>query len=144
MWDPPTTALVAAGRQVVRCDLRGYGFTPLEPGATYGDARDVMALVHDLGLTSFALVGASYGGHVPQQVATAVPDLVERMVLVCATGDLVEPDAGLRAFGVGRVDSSMQVMSTTTTRPGPWSGPCSARPSTSSWPRVRSTTANCR
>ena len=51
MWDPPTTALVAAGRRVVRCDLHGYGFTPLEPGATYGDARDVMALVHDLGLT---------------------------------------------------------------------------------------------
>ena len=93
MWDQPTAALVAAGRRVVRCDLRGYGSTPLEPGASYSDAEDVLALVQDLGLTSFTLVGASYGGYVAQQVASAVPDRVERLVLVCTAGDLVEPDA---------------------------------------------------
>jgi pimeloyl-ACP methyl ester carboxylesterase len=98
MWDQPTAALVAAGRRVVRCDLRGYGSSPLEPGASYGDAEDVLALVQELGLTSFALVGASYGGYVAQQVASAEPALVERLVLVCAAGDLGEPDAGLRAF----------------------------------------------
>jgi len=98
MWDQPTAALVAVGRRVVRCDLRGYGSTPLEPGVPYGDAEDVLALVEELGLTSFTLVGASYGGYVAQQVATAVPDQVERLVLVCTAGDLVEPDAGLRAF----------------------------------------------
>ena len=98
MWDQPTAALVAAGRRVVRCDLRGYGSTPLEPGASYGDAEDVLALVEELGLTSFMLVGASYGGYVAQQVATAVPEQVERLVLVCTAGDLVEPDDGLRAF----------------------------------------------
>lgn len=98
MWDRPTDALVAAGSRVVRCDLRGYGLTPLEPGVAYGDAEDVLALIEELGLTSFTLVGASYGGYVAQQVATAVPDRVERLVLVCTAGDLVEPDAGLRAF----------------------------------------------
>ena len=55
-----------------------------------------MALVEQLCLTSFALVGASYGGYVAQQVATAEPDRVERLVPVCSGGDLVEPDAGLR------------------------------------------------
>jgi 3-oxoadipate enol-lactonase len=98
MWDRPTAALVASGRRVVRCDLRGYGATPLEPGASYSDAEDVLALVHHLGLTSFALVGASYGGYVAQQVASAEPERVERLVLICTAGDLCEPDDGLRAF----------------------------------------------
>ncbi|MCW2848310.1 MAG: hypothetical protein JWR90_2284, partial [Marmoricola sp.] len=44
------------------------------------------------------LVGASYGGYVAQQVATALPDQVELLMLVCTAGDLVEPDDGLRAF----------------------------------------------
>jgi len=125
MWDSPTIALVAAGRRVVRCDLRGYGFTPLEPAASYGDAEDVLALVHDLGLTSFALVGASYGGYVAQQVATALPDLVERMVLVCAAGDLVEPDSGLRAFWreEGRLLDAGDVDGATELNVATWLGP---------------------
>ena len=98
MWDRPTAALVAAGCRVVRCDLRGYGSTPLEPGASYSDAEDVLALVEELRLTSFMLVGASYGGYVAQQVATAVPEQVERLVLMCTAGDLVEADDRLRAF----------------------------------------------
>lgn len=98
MWDHAATGLVAAGRRVVRCDLRGYGSTTVEPGASYSDAEDVLAMVDELGLASFSLVGASYGGYVAQQVATALPDRVERLVLVCAAGDLVEPDADLRAF----------------------------------------------
>ncbi len=98
MWDQQSAALVAAGRRVVRCDLRGYGATALEPAASYSDAEDVLALVEELGLASFALVGASYGGYVAQQVATALPHRVERLVLICAAGDLAEPDPGLRAF----------------------------------------------
>ncbi len=98
MWDRTAAGLVASGRRVVRCDLRGYGNTPLTPGESYGDAEDVLALVEGLGLTSFALVGASYGGHVAQQVATAMPDRVERLVLLCTAGELVDPDDGLRAF----------------------------------------------
>ena len=125
MWDQPTAALVAAGRRVVRCDLRGYGSTPLEPGASYGDAEDVLAFVHDLGLTSFALVGASYGGYVAQQLASAEPDLVERLVLVCTAGDLVEPDAGLRAFWQeeGRLLDAGDVDGATELNVGTWLGP---------------------
>jgi pimeloyl-ACP methyl ester carboxylesterase len=125
MWDRPTAALVAAGWRVVRCDMRGYGATPLEPGASYSDAEDVLALVEELGLTSFMLVGASYGGYVAQQVATAVPDQVERLVLVCTAGDLVEPDHGLRAFwqeegrclDVGDIDGATELNVAT------WLGP---------------------
>ncbi len=98
MWDRLTVDLVDAGCRVVRCDLRGHGSTPLEPGASYSDAEDVLALLDELALTSFRLVGASYGGFVAQQVATTVPSQVERLVLVCSAGDLATPDPGLRAL----------------------------------------------
>jgi pimeloyl-ACP methyl ester carboxylesterase len=125
MWDPQVPVLARAGFRVVRCDLRGYGSTPLERGASYSDAEDVVALVEELGLASFALVGASYGGYVAQQVASTMPDRVERLVLLCSAGDLVEPDPGLRAFwdqerrllAAGDVDGATELNVTT------WLGP---------------------
>lgn len=124
-WDRPTTSLVAAGRRAVRCDLRGYGSTPLEPDTSYSDAEDVIALVEELGLTSFMLVGASYGGYVAQQVATALSDQVERLVLVCTAGDLVEPDDGLRAFWQeeGRLLDAGDVHAATELNVATWLGP---------------------
>lgn len=125
MWDRPAAALVAAGRRVVRCDLRGYGATPLEPGASYCDAEDVLSLVEELGLTSFVLVGASHGGYVAQQVATALPNQVERLVLVCTAGDLVEPDEGLRAVWQeeGRLLAAGDIDGATELNVATWLGP---------------------
>lgn len=97
MWDAQAEAL-AEDHRVVRCDLRGYGATPVEPDADYSDARDVLDLLDELDVTRFALVGASYGGYVAQQVATAAPERVERLVLLAAPADLVAPDEQLRAM----------------------------------------------
>jgi pimeloyl-ACP methyl ester carboxylesterase len=55
-------------------------------------------MVEELGLTSFELVGSSYGGYVAQHVATALPDRVERLVLICTASDVADPDAALRHF----------------------------------------------
>ncbi|GAB3789997.1 alpha/beta fold hydrolase [Nocardioides ungokensis] len=96
MWDVQVSELVP-GHSVVRCDLRGYGPTPLEPGASYSDAGDVLALLDELGLERYALVGASYGGWVALQVATAAPDRVERLVLIDPLAEVAEPDDRLRA-----------------------------------------------
>src|SRR6478672_11385265 len=96
MWDAQVAELVP-GHSVVRCDLRGYGHTPLEPGASYSDAGDVLALLEELGVERFALVAASYGGWVALQVATAVPDRVERLVLLAPLAEVTEPDERLRA-----------------------------------------------
>jgi 3-oxoadipate enol-lactonase len=95
MWDVQVDALVP-GRMVVRCDLPGYGGTPVGPGSDGCDAEDVLALLDELGVEEFALVGASYGGYVALQVATAVPDRVDRLVLLDAAADFVEPDESLR------------------------------------------------
>ena len=97
MWDSQVDALVADHR-VVRPDLRGYGLTPLQQGDDYVDADDVLALLDELGVDSFALVGASYGGWVALQIASAVPDRVERLVLLDALAEVTEPDERLRAF----------------------------------------------
>jgi pimeloyl-ACP methyl ester carboxylesterase len=96
MWDEQAAAL-ARDHTVVRCDLRGFGGSDLAPGATYGDAEDVLALLDDLGVARCALVAASYGGYVALQVASARPEQVERLVLLAPLAELVEPDESLRA-----------------------------------------------
>ncbi|MFC8798464.1 alpha/beta fold hydrolase [Promicromonospora sp. NPDC057138] len=80
MWGPQQAAL-ARGHRVIRCDLRGYGDTPLtsEP---FDNASDVKALLDSLGERRVAIVGASSGGNVALQVASAWPDLVSDLVLL--------------------------------------------------------------
>ncbi|MFC7021981.1 alpha/beta fold hydrolase [Promicromonospora thailandica] len=86
MWEPQVAALARTHR-VIRCDLRGYGATPLtdEP---YDDAGDVRALLDTLGESRVAIVGASFGGNVALQVASAWPDSVSHLVLVNAAFEL--------------------------------------------------------
>ena len=95
MWDVQVAALVP-GHTVVRPDLPGFGGTPVPAGVEACDAEDVLALLDELGVGRFALVGASYGGYVALQVASAVPDRVEGVVLLGSAADLVEPDEALR------------------------------------------------
>ncbi|WP_433295212.1 alpha/beta fold hydrolase [Actinoplanes sp. CA-030573] len=95
MWDPLVSALVDAGCRVLRCDLRGFGESPM-PVAAYNDADDVVALVGD---ESFALVAASGGGQVGQEIAARWPERVTALVLLCSATRGHEPSKELRAFG---------------------------------------------
>ena len=83
--------------QVITVDLRGYGETPLEPGAQYSDAGDVLAVLDAVGASAVTAVGSSYGGYVVQQAASREPERFARLVLICAPTDNVEPDEELRA-----------------------------------------------
>jgi 3-oxoadipate enol-lactonase len=85
MWDPQWPAL-AASHQVVRCDLRAFGETPV-PAASWNDADDVIALLDHLEIERTAVVGASYGGRIALEVATLAPQRVSRLVLLCPGGD---------------------------------------------------------
>lgn len=97
MWDAQAEAL-AADHRVLRLDLRGYGQTPIDPGVACNDAHDVLGFLEWSGVDRFALVGASYGGYVALQVASAIPDRVERLVLLDTLAEVVEPDERLRTF----------------------------------------------
>lgn len=124
MWDHQAAAL-ARDHQVVRCDLRGYGRTPLAAGTSYSDAEDVLALLDELGIHRFALVGASHGGGVALQVASAVPDRVTRLVLLDAAAGVAEKTDAIRSVWAeeerlvtaGDVDGATELMVRT------WLGP---------------------
>lgn len=124
MWDQPAAEL-ARDHRVVRCDLRGFGGSPLAPGASYSDAEDVLALLGELGIDRFTLVGASYGGYVALQVASAEPDRVERLVLLAAAADLLEPDEGMRNLWQeeGRLVEAGDLAAATELNVRAWLGP---------------------
>lgn len=99
-WDPQWEALAARYR-VVRHDRRGWGRSPL-PDATSparSSAADLVALLDELGIERAALVGSSAGGVIAQQVASAWPERVSRLVLLCADGDEVDATPSVIAFG---------------------------------------------
>jgi len=80
MWDPQWRTFPEAHR-AVRCDLRGFGRTPL-PAEPFSNASDVVELLDLLELGAATIVGVSLGGRVALEVALARPDLVDRLVLV--------------------------------------------------------------
>jgi pimeloyl-ACP methyl ester carboxylesterase len=80
MWDPQWTPF-APGRRLVRCDLAGFGDSPIDR-LPITNARDVIGLLEALGVESAVLVGASIGGRVALEIAVARPGLVSALVLV--------------------------------------------------------------
>lgn len=79
MWDPQWHALAERFR-VLRCDLRGFGGSapPTEP---YSHVDDLVALLRHVDFAAPAVIGASFGGKVAIDLATAYPDLVPALVL---------------------------------------------------------------
>src|SRR4051794_37507246 len=98
MWDPQVPALSDAGYLVVRCDLRGYGDTPV-PDRPYDDARDVLDLLDLLAVENVALIGASGGGRVALELAARWPYRVNALALLCSALTGHEPSPELRAYG---------------------------------------------
>lgn len=117
MWGRQVQEL-RADHRVITVDLRGYGETPLEAGAQYSDAGDLLAVLDELGVDSVAAVGASYGGYVVQQAASRQPERFNRLVLICAPTDNVQPTDDLRAvwaeenqlLEAGDVDAATDLM----------------------------------
>jgi pimeloyl-ACP methyl ester carboxylesterase/DNA-binding winged helix-turn-helix (wHTH) protein len=74
---------LARGRTFVRYDERGCGLSDHDlEGATFDDmVKDLEAIVDDLGLERFPLLGVSQGGAVAIAYAARHPDRVSRLVL---------------------------------------------------------------
>ena len=80
MWDEQWERYTREFR-VLRCDLRGFGRTPLEP-CVFSNAQDLVDVLEESGFERAALLGVSLGGRVVLEVAVARPDLVAALVLV--------------------------------------------------------------
>jgi 3-oxoadipate enol-lactonase len=96
MWQPQWGPLTERLR-TIRCDLRGFGDTPLPP-ERFSNAGDVVTLLDHLGIERVAVVGSSYGGRVALEVAATHPDRVDRLVLLCPAFRGLEPTAAANAF----------------------------------------------
>jgi 3-oxoadipate enol-lactonase len=82
IWDPQW-ASYAERFQVIRCDMRGFGRSPVRSlPVTY--ARDVATLLDELDIRDAAIVGCSLGGRVALELAIARPELVRALVLIGA------------------------------------------------------------
>ncbi len=76
--------LLAVTHRCVAPDLRGWGSSPKDAD-TYGleaMADDIAALITDLGLTEYVLVGHSMGGKISQMLAGSRPPGLVGLVLV--------------------------------------------------------------
>ncbi|GID28042.1 alpha/beta fold hydrolase [Paractinoplanes brasiliensis] len=92
MWDPQIGRLGA--RRVIRCDLPGYGESPVA-----AEPADVAALVLELaGPQPVALIGSSGGGQVALEIAARWPARVRGLALLCAAAPSLEPSPRLRAM----------------------------------------------
>ncbi|MEU4691328.1 alpha/beta hydrolase [Actinoplanes sp. NPDC023714] len=98
MWDPQMPALTAAGHRVIRCDLRGYGESPITAGEDWDDADDVTALLDTLGITRTAVIASSGGGRVALDLAARSPERVTALALLCTALRGHEPSPALRDF----------------------------------------------
>ena len=96
MWAAMLPALAERFR-VLAPDFPGYGDAPLSPGL-FSNAAEVLTFLDNQHLASVALVGASFGGRVALEVATAAPDRVDRLVLLCPALRGVAPTADSEAF----------------------------------------------
>ncbi|MFE0703277.1 alpha/beta fold hydrolase [Streptomyces sp. NPDC058872] len=97
MWDGQFHALAEAGHRVVRCDLRGFGDTPIDTPHVH--AEDVRALLDHLGVERVALVGSSFGGRVALELAALHPDRVSALALLAPGIPGMVPSSELRAWG---------------------------------------------
>jgi 3-oxoadipate enol-lactonase len=98
MWDAQIPALTESGYCAIRCDLRGFGQTPM-PLSAYNNAQDVIDLLDALGVAETAVIASSGGGRVALEVAARWPQRVSKMVLLCSAMAGHEASAALEAFG---------------------------------------------
>jgi 3-oxoadipate enol-lactonase len=84
-WVLQMGALLDAGYRVLRFDNRGVGASGKPPGpyTTADFAADTKALVDELGLARFHLVGVSMGGMIAQEYALAHPEDLRSATFAC-------------------------------------------------------------
>jgi 3-oxoadipate enol-lactonase len=86
MWRPLVERLQDRYWLIVP-DLRGHGTTPLPP-EEYAHVDDLLAVLDDLKIEQAVVVGASMGGYVALELATAAPERVKALVVMASPLDV--------------------------------------------------------
>lgn len=87
-WEDWAAGLAATHR-VIRLDLPGAGLTGADPSGDYSDERGftlLAALLTQRGAARTTVLGHSMGGRLAWRFAAAMPERVERLVLVAPDG----------------------------------------------------------
>jgi pimeloyl-ACP methyl ester carboxylesterase len=96
VWEPQWASFADSYR-LVRCDLPGFGRTPLD-GLVVRYGHDVIDVLEELEISGAALVGCSLGARVALDIAIGRPDLVRALVLVGAGLPIEEPSEAMRLY----------------------------------------------
>jgi pimeloyl-ACP methyl ester carboxylesterase len=86
MWRPLVERLEDRYWLIVP-DLRGHGTTPL-PAEEYAHVDDLLAVLDDLRVEQTVVIGASMGGYVALELATAAPERVKALVVMASPLDV--------------------------------------------------------
>lgn len=98
-FDPRIVDGLACHHHIIALDYRGIGLSGGSAPVTIDEmARDVIAMIHAMGIGTIDLMGFSLGGFVAQDVTLKAPGLVRKLILT-GTG----PAGGAGIAKVGRV-----------------------------------------
>lgn len=100
-------------RRVIRFDLPAFGLTGPHAENDYSIAayvRFVTAVMDNLGVRSFVLVGNSLGGQIAWSTALASPQRVHQLVLVDAAGYPLQPQSVPMGFQIARMPGVRALM----------------------------------
>jgi 3-oxoadipate enol-lactonase len=99
-------ALLSYWFRVITYDLRGHGASEVNSGFTMGDlAKDVVALLDELGIEEAGVVGLSIGGAIAQTLALRVPDRVAAMAICCSASELSEASRKIMSERISIVEA---------------------------------------
>lgn len=88
IWEKQLTAFAQAGYRAIAIDRRGWGRTEIDPaGPQPGTAADdLLALMNQLGIQQFHLVGSAAGGFVTFDFALSYPERLRSFVVANSIG----------------------------------------------------------
>jgi pimeloyl-ACP methyl ester carboxylesterase len=94
IWEHQLTAFARAGYRAIAIDRRGWGRTEIDPaGPQPGTAADdLLALINQLGIQQFHLVGSAAGGFVTFDFALSYPERLRSFVVANSIGGVQDEE----------------------------------------------------
>ena len=117
VWEHQIPAFTRAGYRFIAYDRRGFGRTVADPkGPASTGADDLLALLDQLKVGKFHLVGTAGGGFVAIDFAISFPERLRSFTLLCSTGgiqdqDYVEATRAMRPEGFEKMPNSFLELS---------------------------------